>query len=83
VCGSDRQFLELIEMRKRNDHGMSRSIGIGIENYVTMMPAVYDARFRVVTLLRQIAKNTARGLFRTGDVGVSPRGPEIIHGTAE
>lgn len=58
---------------------MSGGVGIGIENDVAMLAAVDDAGL-LVAFFGNIAKDAARLRLGAGHVGVTPWGPEVIHG---
>jgi len=74
------QLLQLVKMGKGNNHYVPWSIRVCIQDNITMGGAMDDPRFDVVSNLWKITEYAAGDLFRCGDIGVAPRGPQIVHG---
>ena len=77
--GIGREFMEFIQMGVGYDHYVPIGIWVCIQNHITMGAAMDDQRF-FVGFARGVTKNAHGGLVRAGNVGISPGGPEIVHG---
>jgi hypothetical protein len=73
------EFLQLVEVRVGYDHDVSVGVGIGIKDDEAMLSAVNDEGL-AVGFFGGIAEDAAGFLGGAGNVGVTPRGPEMIHG---
>src|SRR4029077_9668040 len=63
----------------RDDHHVTRSIGKSVQDNEAMLAAMNDVRLGVVAGLHRIAEDAASRFFCSGDIGVAPRGPEVVH----
>ena len=77
--GGGGKLLQLAEVRVGDDHDVSVGVGIGIEDDVAMLCAVNDEGLPV-GFFGGIAEDAAGFLGGAGNVGVTPWGPEMIHG---
>jgi hypothetical protein len=73
------EFLQFVEVRVGDDHDVSVGVGIGIKDDEAMLSAVNDEGL-AVGFFGGIAEDAAGFLGGAGNVGVTPRGPEMIHG---
>jgi hypothetical protein len=71
--------LQLIEMSVRDDHHVPRGVRIGIQDDEAIVRAMNDKILFVVAGLHSVAEDASRSLFGGRHIGISPRGPEIIH----
>ena len=81
--GEGRGFaqLQFRNMRVRDDHDVSRGVGVAIENDESLCAAIDDQRFRIVIAGDRVTKNTFE-LFAAGDlrhVLVAPGSPDVVH----
>ena len=73
------EFLQLVEMRVGHNHYVAGRVGKRIQDDEAMLAAMHDAGFGVVARINRVTENAARCLLSGRDIGIAPRGPEVIH----
>ena len=82
IRGFGREFAQFVQVRVGHDHDVSRSVGIGVQDDEAMLAAINNARLLVVVCLNGVAEYASRSFLSGGNVGVTPRGPEVVHDKA-
>ena len=79
IRGFWRELLQFVEVRVGDDHHVAGSVGKRIQDDEALLAAIDDESFGVVACLHGVAEDAASRLLGGRDVGVAPRGPEVIH----
>ena len=83
IGGLGREVAKLIEVGVGHDHHVAGGVGIGVEDNEAVLAAMNDEGFLVVVGFHGGAEDATDSLLGSGDVGVAPGSPEVIHGKGQ
>src|SRR5205807_7634334 len=74
-----RKFSQLVNMRVGDDHHVSGSVRVSVQDDKTLLAAIDDVGLGIVSAFDCVTEYAASHFLTGSDVGVAPRGPEVIH----